>query len=185
MIIGHNLCPYTKAVRRRAGALDCDVTPARSSADVLATVSSALRRIGTGPAETALVVVAPAPGATWNDEVQRSFAAFLSLGWQVEAHLEEHRVAASECEEGGALAVQIALFHPLAVRSLYACGEEEEAADYAMRSPFPTVHLLRSADVAAVPVASAEAVPERNRNRLVGMGLEQLRAELQALRTRA
>ena len=73
--------------------------------------------------------------------------------------------------------LQLALFHPLAVRNLYASGPDggEDAEDYAMRAPFPTAHLLRVADVEAVPPLSAAAVPQRNRERLAGLGVERLR----------
>ena len=69
---------------------------------------------------------------------------------------------------------------PQALRSLYATGEDEDPADYAMRSPYPTVHLLRTKDVQAVPPASAAAVPERNQRNLEAVGVERLREMLAA-----
>ena len=95
----------------------------------------------------------------------------MSLGWILEDHLQERQRLTH---------LQLALFHPLAVRNLYASGEAE-AEDFAMRAPHPTVHLLRISDVQAVPAASAAAVPERNRLKLQSLGVETLDQELRAI----
>ena len=106
------------------------------------------------------------PSSEWGAALNNDFGLYLSLGWQIEDRLAELSPST--------LALQLALFHPLAVRSLYAAGEES-AADYAMRSPYATIHLLRTSDVQALPPNHAAAVPERNRATLEALGLAKLR----------
>lgn len=173
MIIGHNLCPYTAAVRKRSGALACRISTADSVQTFLADLDDEALSLSEGPAETSLVALAPC--TDWARGLHTSFSEFMSLGWVVEDHLQERQLSTE---------LQLALFHPLAVRNLYASGDAE-AEDFAMKAPHPTVHLLRTADVQAVPTASAAAVPERNRTRLRGLGLEKLADELRALQDEA
>ena len=165
LIIGQNLCPYTKAVRRRPEALRCVVSKATDAETLLADVDAEVEALRSGQGETSLLVLPPS--TPWGAELHGEFAKFMSFGWKV-----EERLAPSDTES---MALQLALFHPKALRNLYSMGEEEEAADYAMRSPHPTIHLLRVSDVAAVPPKSAAAVPERNRAALEALGVPRLR----------
>ena len=173
MIVGMNLCPFTAGVRRRPTALRCTVCSPPSDDAMLSELSAEVRALAAGSAETALLVVAPA--TPWAVALHADFAPFLSLGWKVEERLAELAPTT--------LALQLAMFHPLAVRSMYTSGEEEDPADYAMRSPHPTLHLLRTSDVQAVPPASAAVVPERNRATLERIGLARLRDMYGSLRT--
>ncbi len=134
-------------------------------------------------------------------------AAFLSLGWAVEAEVDE--VAPPDT-------VQIALFHPGAKRSIYDASEQArprghgpcvvgarappsqpspsersppqaDPADYVQRAPFPTIHLLRTADVRAVADGSAAAIaaglPARNAQRMSEHGVTVLETEFARLRS--
>ena len=163
-IIGLNLCPYTKAVRKRAAVRTRICNSAIDEATLLKEIDAEATLLAAGETETSLLVVPPS--TPWGIALHDDFAKFLSLGWVVEDRLAE--LAPST------LQLQLALFHPLAVRNIYTAAEEE-AVDYAMRAPHPTIHLLRTSDVAAVPPASAAAVPERNRAKLAEVGLEKLR----------
>ena len=165
LIIGQNLCPYTKAVRRRPEALRCVVSKAADAETLLADVDAEVEALRSGQGETSLLVLPPS--TPWGAELHGDFAKFMSFGWKV-----EERLAPPDADS---MALQLALFHPKALRNLYSMGEEEEAADYAMRSPHPTIHLLRVSDVAAVPPKSAAAVPERNRAALEALGVPRLR----------
>ena len=172
MVLRENLCPYAHPVARRREALSAVVASPRTTSDLLSTISKQCRALARGPAETVLIALAPEPG-TLGEALEADFPAFLSLGWAVEEHVAE--VAPS--------AVQLAFFHPRAVRSLYSASPEEDASDYAIRSPFPTVHLLRTADVEAVSPDNAAAVPERNSAHLrETLGVPMLRATLAELR---
>ena len=173
MIIGLNLCPYTRAVKNRE-ALRCIVSEAEADDALLREVSAetALLAAGGGP-ETSLLIVPPT--SPWGLSLNDDFGAFLSLGWQIEDRLAE--LAPTTLE------LQLALFHPRAVRSMYAATDEDEAADYAMRSPYPTIHLLRTSDVQALPPKHAAQVPERNRATLESLGvahLTEMHAKLEA-----
>ena len=172
MIVGMNLCPYTKAVRNRAEAMRCIVCSAIDDGSLLDDITAEVHTLAAGQGETSLLVVPPT--TTWGRALHDDFGQFLSLGWQVEERLSELAPTT--------LPLQLALFHPLAVRSLYASGAEEDPADYAMRSPHPTIHLLRTADVQALPPASAARVPERNRETLEGLGVAKLRELYAAVR---
>ena len=144
-IIGLNLCPYTKAVRNRASALRCRVCTITNDDLLLGELDdeAAVLAAGGGP-ETSLLVIPPTTpyGRALNDD----FGKFMSLGWKVEDRLAELAPTT--------LPLQLAMFHPLALRNMYSMGDED-AADYATRAPFPTLHLLRTADVEAVPPKSA------------------------------
>lgn len=63
------------------------------------------------------------------------------------------------------LDVQVVNFHPKAVHSLYSMNGAEDGCDFSIRSPHPTFHLLREADVLAAvtgPYAAPELIPTRN-----------------------
>ncbi|CAK9050493.1 unnamed protein product [Durusdinium trenchii] len=81
-----------------------------------------------GAPETTLLVVDPQLSccSTWQS--------FVQLSWT----LQERAIHG----QGFAELLQIVLFHPAAVHSVYAEGPPD-AADFTIRSPFPTIHLLR------------------------------------------
>ena len=166
MIIGQAVCPYTHPVRKRPHALRVHVAAACDAETLHGELDEECERLRRGPAETSLVVLPPT--LPLGEGLARDFPKFLSLGWECVAHIEQRQPT-----------VQLALFHPHAVRSLYsAAGDEDDAADYAMRSPYPTLHLLRTADVAAIDPAHAASVPERNVRRLRELGVPWLQATL-------
>ncbi|CAL1134078.1 unnamed protein product [Cladocopium goreaui] len=73
---------------------------------------------------------------------------------------------------GFAELLQIVLFHPAAVHSVYAEGPPDPA-DFTIRAPFPTVHLLREADVmkAVTSYPDTAQIPARNKAKLRSRGL--------------
>jgi hypothetical protein len=76
--------------------------------------------------------------------------------------------------------LQLVLFHPLAVHSLYEQEPDQEgdyydasystkAKNFALRSPFPTFHFLRTKDIVTAIAGGypqPELIPERNAARL-------------------
>ena len=169
LVIGQNICPYTRAVRQRPGALRIHVTDADTvtsdDAFLRTAVEAEVAALEQGAGETSLIVV-PSSDGTWASNLQTSFPDWMSLGWAMEDVIST-----------STMPLQLALFHPHAVRSLYAvnAADGEDAEDYAMRSPYPTAHILRTADVEAVSGKSAAAIPQRNRQRLAAIGVEELR----------
>lgn len=87
--------------------------------------------------------------------------------------------------------LQVVLFHPKAVHSLYGeqpptadGGEGGAAADFSIRSPFPTFHFLRESDIMAAVTSGypqPEQIPGRNARKLAALGSARLRAQWQAL----
>ena len=86
--------------------------------------------------------------------------------------------------------LQLVLFHPLAVHDTYTeqppgdddDDDDDDCANYTIRSPHPTIHLLRQADVmraARGGYADLECLPSRNKARLRGDGLEACRQRLE------
>ena len=98
-------------------------------------------------------------------------------------------------EAGLETSVQVVLFHPKAVHSLY--GEQQANADgdndasggeaatcFSIRSPFPTFHFLRERDIMAAVTSGypqPEEIPGRNARKLAALGSARLRAQWQAL----
>ena len=58
-VIGWSLCPFARAPRRKPSALALHVSTATTRTALLAEVSTALRALESGPAETALLALAP------------------------------------------------------------------------------------------------------------------------------
>jgi len=116
------------------------------------------------PPETTLLVLSAA--------CVRSWLGLVELSWR----LQEEAIV----REGHAEHLQIVLFHPEAVHSAYAEGPPD-AADYSIRAPHPTVHILREADVLAAVQSypAASDIPGRNRCRLRGQGVNTCASRLQ------
>jgi hypothetical protein len=76
--------------------------------------------------------------------------------------------------------VQLVNFHPQFVNSLYTDPSMIEPTDYVGRSPYPTVHLLRTEDLKTASIQygnDTELIPTRNAAKLVEIGLDMLREE--------
>jgi hypothetical protein len=102
------------------------------------------------------------------DKFDRDFRSFVSLSWK----LQEEAVGEEYLER-----VQLVLFHPHATHQTYGEVDEENQnpADYTIRSPYPTIHLLREQDVLEAVQGSypnLETLPARNKARLMDQGLE-------------
>ncbi|CAK9050766.1 unnamed protein product [Durusdinium trenchii] len=137
IVIGEKLCPFAAAVReeQKLRVLASEAKDAEMLAKEVATEAAILvegLNGQEGAPETTLLVVDPQLTccSTWQS--------FVQLSWT----LQERAIHG----QGFAELLQIVLFHPAAVHSVYAEGPPD-AADFTIRSPFPTIHLLREADV--------------------------------------
>jgi hypothetical protein len=77
--------------------------------------------------------------------------------------------------------VQLVLFHPLATHQTYG-NEVDNPADYTIRSPYPTIHLLRQEDVLKVVQGGypdLEYLPSRNKAKLIQQGIQTCQERLQ------
>mmetsp|Transcript_20900 Transcript_20900/g.47437 ORF Transcript_20900/g.47437 Transcript_20900/m.47437 type:complete len:281 (-) Transcript_20900:38-880(-) len=144
----------------RVGNDDAFVESVRAEAENLVGPSSVAYRH-----ETTLVAADLSVSSwTWQD--------FVRLSWRIQTE------AVVACGYGDLL--QIVLFHPLAVHSMYKTMDlEEDAANYSIRSPFPTIHLLREKDVLQAVEEGAEGrgyrdlegLPARNKAKLRALGV--------------
>ena len=131
--------------------------------------------------ETTLIIldtdIYPSLGGEYRNLVQ--------LSWRIQM----------ECivDRGHSDHLQLVLFHPLAVHDTYterppaSDGNEEQVlgvdcANYTIRSPHPTIHLLRQVDVMRAVqsgYADLEGLPSRNKARLRRDGIEICRKRLE------
>lgn len=173
IVIAGKLCPFAAPVRSaprlRLKALDslCEDTLVADVAHEVRLVASGAAqgvvngRLPDGSActipETSLLVMHREAAPSWMDLVR--------LSWRLQSEAIE--------EQGFSADLQLVLFHPRAVHSTYGEGPPD-AADYSIRAPFPTVHLLREMDVLAgiKSYRGAAQIPDANRVRLRGQGLE-------------
>lgn len=111
----------------------------------------------------------------------RDFVDFVRFSWR----LQQEVILENGLDEQ----LQLVLFHPRAVHQTYnstAADDEwhENAADYTIRAPYPTIHLLREVDVLEATAVSKypnlEQLPVRNQAKLKAQGVEMCRARLQA-----
>jgi uncharacterized protein len=94
------------------------------------------------------------------------FREFVRLSWV----LQSEAVLSS----GHHNIVQLVLFHPNATHQTYVGDGESSAADYTIRSPYPTVHLLREVDVLRAVSGgypNVEEIPSRNKKRFLDQGI--------------
>ena len=79
--------------------------------------------------------------------------------------------------------LQVVLFHPFATHDTYSMMEEDDAADYTIRSPYPTMHPLREVDVMLAVQSGYKdfrELPGRNRAKFRLDGVEKCAASLAA-----
>lgn len=172
IVVGEKLCPFAppflqnpsllRIVSSNAGTADEAVH------DIAAEVKMLVGQDLPPSHETTLVVLENLPWVA-------DFRDFVRLSWQ----LQEESIGDAYVEK-----VQIVLFHPQATHQTYACdSDESNPADYTIRSPFPTVHLLREVDVLRAVQGSypnLETLPARNQQKLIQQGLEVCQRRFQA-----
>eukprot|EP01065_Artemidia_motanka_P042002 TRINITY_DN5546_c0_g1_i2.p1 TRINITY_DN5546_c0_g1~~TRINITY_DN5546_c0_g1_i2.p1 ORF type:complete len:208 (+),score=59.13 TRINITY_DN5546_c0_g1_i2:47-625(+) len=171
VVIGQKLCPFASPFRSPVGApakpLRVHVSTAPNTQALIGEVGEEAAALadGTAPgrAETTLIVL---PTQGWLAE----WRAFVHESWELQAEA----IAGRGLEEK----VQIVLFHPLAMHETY--GEAGDAADYTIRSPYPTVHLLRTSDIfdAVRRYSGAEQIPVRNKLKFREQGIDECKSRL-------
>lgn len=159
-VVGHGLCPFAApvlsadAVRVRVVACPPARVPADDDASIDvaldAVLEEAVALLEVPAAQPATTLVACAPAASV------SFEALMTLVGRAEAALQA---------AGADAHVQLAHFHPAYV---FDGASPDDPANATNRAPYPTVHLLRSADVEAAIASHPDAagVGERNAARM-------------------
>lgn len=173
VVVAERLCPFV-ATLRDTPKLRLRASEASNADDLLREVAEEAHLLSeglrfpssTGPETTLLVLDDQRPDvAKWPDLVR--------LSWRLQSEV---------INDGGMVdEIQLVFFHPLAVHSTYAEGLPD-AADFSIRSPYPTIHLLRQADVlkGVQSYPDASLIPARNKERLRALGLEVCAARLEA-----
>jgi hypothetical protein len=152
-VIGLNLCPFAKAVENR-GRIRYVVSAARDNDALVADLEQELRRLVAEPADAleTTLLIHPCVLVDFDDYNQ-----FLDVA--------DALVDALGCS--GVL--QVASFHP---RYRFAGTAEDDITNCSNRSPYPTLHLLREASIAAAAAAFPDAadIYERNMETLRRLG---------------
>ena len=171
VVLGQKLCPFAAPLASDTHKLrivaSSAATPHQAVADVTREALF-LMRDESSHHETTLLVFG-------HDGFVKEFREFIHLSWA----LQEKAVL----ETGLEGALQLVLFHPQATHQTYGGCDEDDPADYTIRSPFPTVHLLREQDVVRAVTGgypNLEELPNRNKARLVAQGLETCQQRLVA-----
>ena len=162
VVIGKKLCPFAPPVQSKLRLFS---SVAADEEEIVAEVAKEAKLLHQGiltpsdefPETTLLILPTLDCTATWQ--------AFVHLSWR----LQSDAIVATGLAEH----LQLVLFHPAAVHSIYAVGTED-AADFSIRSPFPTVHLLREVDMLAAVQRYPDAanIPTRNKARLRALGVQ-------------
>jgi hypothetical protein len=152
-VIGLNLCPFAKAVHAK-GQVHYAVSDEHDFAPVLEqleTEANALLAVPAAERDTTLLVL------------PRGFDEFLVFQQLV---VEGERLLARRKLEG---VLQLASFHPAFV---FQGEDEQDAANFSNRSPYPTLHLLREASIdrAVAAFPQPETIFEANIETLRRLG---------------
>lgn len=160
VVIQHQLCPFAQQVVER-GQVRYRVSDARDEQQLWAELVEELDTLSQSPAEdieTTLLIHPQALG---------DFDAYLDFLAMTEALLEDMDLVGE---------IQLASFHP---DYQFSDADYDDPANYTNRAPYPTLHLLREASVAAVVAAhpDPEGIPARNVALLRSLGLDAVQAE--------
>lgn len=101
----------------------------------------------------------------------RNFRSFVQLSWEMQQNAVVDKGYGSE--------LQLVLFHPKAAHDTYAISED--AANFTIRSPFPTVHLLREEDIMRAVKSGypdLENLPTRNKAKMRKLGIQTCQSRL-------
>ena len=173
IVLKQKLCPFAFSLipnnALRIVACDADATTTQAIIQFIRHEIQLLLDDDAFTHETTLVVLDDS-----SSSIYHNFRDFVRLSWE----LQEHAVG-----EPYQSKLQLVLFHPRATHQTY--GEQEEddnPADYTIRSPFPTIHLLREEDVLRAVSSgypNLESLPSRNQSKLMQQGLEACQKRLQ------
>jgi uncharacterized protein len=169
IVIGEKLCPFAPPLLQTPSLLRIVSSSATTPDEVIEELGTEIKVLvkETPTHETTLITYGM---TSWTSD----FRDFVRLSWQ----MQEMVVAENYVSD-----VQLVLFHPDATHQTYAYhGEEANPADYTIRSPFPTIHILRQVDVLRAVQSSypdLESLPARNQQRMIQQGLKICQERLQ------
>jgi uncharacterized protein len=111
----------------------------------------------------------------YNSNFSKNYIDFVRLSWMI-----QEQVVGETYQE----LIHIVLFHPLATHQTYGNDQNNNPADYTIRSPYPTIHLLRQQDILNVVesnknYADYEYIPSRNKAKFIQQGIQVCQERLQ------
>jgi uncharacterized protein len=202
VVVGEKLCPFAPALLA-ADTLRVVVSPATSETQAVAAIRSEARLLFGADEKTQLdenydvnasdIAAISPPLSQQQRHLQprhettlvvfdapfvQDFRDFVRLSWVLQEEAIVHGGFQND--------LQLVLFHPNATHQTYrdsaSLDEGDEAAgDFTIRSPYPTVHLLREIDVmqaASGGYPNLSELPTRNKLRLVAQGYAHCKGRL-------
>ena len=161
VIVEHDFCPFAKRELERGSI--------RYSVDHSNDLASALQ-----------VVIDECVYLDNNEATETTLLIFTQAFNRFDGYLELVELAqALLTDQGYAGTYQLASFHP---DYCFADAEQDDAANYTNRSPYPMLHLIRevSMEQALKHHPDPEAIPERNIEYARELGQEEMQRQLEA-----
>lgn len=159
VIIEHNLCPFAKRERDK-GSIHFCVDDNQDISQALENLVLECERLDQQPEiETTLFILSQL-GQDFNDYLD-----FLDIANQL------------LIDQGYESVYQLASFHP---DYCFEQSDEDDAANYTNRSPYPTLHIIRekSLEKALQSYPDPELIPERNVEYCQSLGLKKMQEML-------
>lgn len=159
IIIEHNLCPFAKRERDK-GSIHFCVDDNQDISQALENLVLECERLDQQPEiETTLFILSQL-GQDFNDYLD-----FLDIANQL------------LIDQGYESVYQLASFHP---DYCFEQSDEDDAANYTNRSPYPTLHIIRekSLEKALQSYPDPELIPERNVEYCQSLGLKKMQEML-------
>ena len=161
VIVGLNFCPFAAPVVKQ-GTIRYSVIHEQDVAAALEAVINECRVLDA------------------DDEIETALLIFPESFKLFEQYLGFYELADDLLiEQGYEGTYQLASFHP---QYCFADSDENDAANYTNRSPYPMLHLIREASIekALAHYPDPEGVPERNIERCRNEGLDKMKQRLAA-----
>ena len=179
VVVGEKLCPFAAPLLKQKDLLRIVSSSAQTTEDAVQDVRHEVLKLAGKDRqdtthETTLIVF---DNHHRDDSFVSSYLDFIRLSWS----LQEEAIS----DESRDL-LQLVLFHPRATHQTYGGGidgAEGQPFDYTIRSPYPTIHLLREQDVMKAVQSGypdLEYLPSRNKAKLSQQGLNVCRARWRA-----
>lgn len=179
IVIKQKLCPFAPPVRNEpqlrikvshASTHEEIVKEVEMEAHLLVGCSKQIPKSKLHQPETTLIILNEERCISLQD-----FRDLVHLSWSIQELAIDHHAYTSMLQQ--------VLFHPLAKHETYGVTpDEEDSADYTIRSPFPMIHLLREVDLMKAVKSGYKdlnSLPSRNKAKMRKDGLELCRRRLQ------
>ena len=170
VVIGAKLCPFAPPFLQTPSLLRIISSSATTPDEAVVELGTEIKVLVKEKPTHETTLITYGMMTSWTSD----FRDFVRLSWQMQEMIVDKNYVSD---------VQLVLFHPDATHQTYAYhGDEPNPADYTIRSPFPTIHILRQVDVLRAVQGSypdLESLPARNQQRMIQQGLKVCQDRLQ------